>query len=289
MKKIIVPTDFSDTSGVALHYASYLADATGFDLEVLHIHDGYGQTDRLVAKKGNMTARMDAQRAIDNFIRFNTGPTTFTDKQETTTDTPALIKTREVVGSPADIIVAASKEEDVALVVMGGVGSGRVTAISPIFGSVARSVAMKAACPVFLIPPGYGKPDIRVVSISFEKVVPLQETSAGIDFLRKALNPEIRFVHVQDANSTQEAKVELDLLQVVMDANWPGYPVELDMLSSGLASDKLTDYTLKENVDLLVLGRRKRGFFKRLFISSETAPLLSSSAVPVLVVPIEEY
>ncbi|MFK8164014.1 MAG: universal stress protein [Lewinella sp.] len=289
MQRIIVPTDFSATSGVALNYASYLADATGFDLEVLHIHDGYGETDRLVEKKGNMAARMQAQRAIDEFVRFHTDPTTFTGSRDFTTDTLPLIRASEVVGSPADAIIAASKEEGVALIVMGGVGSGRVTRISPVFGSVARAVAMQAPCPVFLIPPGYGKPDIRVVSISFEKVAPLQETSAGMDFLRKALQPKMRFVHVQDTDTTKEAKVELDLLQVVMDTSWPGYPVELDVLSPGLASNQLTDYTLEENVDLLVLGRRKRGFFKRLFISSDTAPLLSSSAVPVLVVPIEEY
>ncbi|WP_020570879.1 universal stress protein [Neolewinella persica] len=289
MPKIIVPTDFSETSGVALNYASYLAGATGFDLEVLHIHDGYGETDRLVEKKGNMAARMQAQRAIDAFVRFHTDPVNFTGNGEGSTNTLPIIKSSEVVGSPTDAIVEASKDEDVVLIVMGGVGSGRVTTISPVFGSVARSVAMKAACPVFLIPPGYGKPDIRVISISFEKVAPLQETCAGMDFLRKALKPEIRFVHVQDIDSSEEVKVELELLQVVMDSSWPGYPVELDMLSHGLASDKLTDYTLKENVDLLVLGRRKRGFFKRLFISSDTAPLLSSSAVPVLVVPIGEY
>jgi nucleotide-binding universal stress UspA family protein len=289
MQKIIVPTDFSETSATALNYASYLADATGYDLEVLHIHDGYGETDRLLEKKGNMEARMQAQRSIDQFIRFNIDPSTFTGSRDAETDKHPLVKSSEVVGSPVDIIVAASKEEDVALIVMGGVGTGSVSTVTPIFGSVARSVAMQSACPVFLIPPGYGKPDIRVISISFEQVDPLKETSYGMDFLRKALKPEMRFVHVEDANASQEAKVELALLNTVMESDWPGYPVELDVLTAGPVSLKLTDYTLEENVDLLVLGRRKRGFFKRLFISSDTAPMLSYSAVPVLVIPIKEY
>lgn len=289
MQKIIVPTDFSETSGVALNYASYLADATGYDLEVLHIHDGYGETDRLVEKKGNMEARMTAQRTLDEFIRFNIDPATFTGSRDFVADTLPLVKSREIVGSPADAIIAVAKEEDTALVVMGGVGSGRVSTVSPLFGSVARSVAMGAACPVFLIPPGYGKPDIRVVSISFEKVAPLKETCKGMDFLRNALKPTMRFVHVEDSNANEEAKVELDLLNTVLDTTWPGYPVELDVLTSGPVSGKLTDYTLEENVDLLVLGRRKRGFFKRLFISSETAPMLIGSAVPVMVVPIHDY
>jgi nucleotide-binding universal stress UspA family protein len=289
MQKIIVPTDFSETSGIALNYASYLADATGYDLEVLHIHDGYSETDRLVEKKGNMEARMQAQRALDQFIRFNVDPATFTGSRDVETDKLPLVKSSAVVGSPIEAIVAASKEEDVALIVMGGVGTGRVTTISPSFGSVARSVAMQAPCPVFLIPPGYGKPDIRVISISFEKVAPLKQTSDGLVFLRKALKPEMRFVHVEDANASQEAKVELALLNTVMDSDWPGYPVKLDVLTPGPVSLKLTDYTLEENVDLLVLGRRTRGFFKRLFASSDTAPMLSYSAVPVLVIPITEY
>ncbi len=288
MNKIIVPTDFSETAAVALNYASYLADATGYDLEVLHIHDGYGETDRLVEKKGNMEARMAAQRAIDAFIRANVDPASFTGSRDAA-DTLPLVKSREIVGSPADPIIEASQEEDTALIVMGGVGSGRVSTVSPLFGSVARSVAMQAACPTFLIPPGYGKPDIRVVSISFEKVEPLKETSDGMAFLRKALKPSMRFVHVEDPSASEEAKVELELLNTVLDTSWPGYPVELDMLTPGSVIGKLTDYTLEENVDLLVLGRRKRGFFKRLFLSSETAPMLVGSAIPVLVVPIGEY
>ncbi len=289
MQKIVVPTDFSETAGVALNYASYLADVTGYDLEVLHIHDGYGPTDRLVEKKGNMEARMAAQRAVDEFIRFNVDPATFTGSRDAKADTLPLVQSREIVGSPAEAIIAASKEETTALVVMGGVGSGKVSTVSPLFGSVARSVAMGAACPVFLIPPGYGKPDIRVIAISFEKVAPLKETSDRIAFLRTALKPAVRFVHVEDPDATQESKVELDLLNTVLDTTWPGYPVELDMLTPGHVTGKLTDYTLEENVDLLVLGRRKRGFFKRLFISSETAPMLIGSAVPVLVVPISDY
>jgi len=74
MHKIIVPTDFSETAATPLNYASYLADATGYDLEVIHIHDGYGPTDRLIERKGNMAARMAAQQSLDQFLRFNVDP-----------------------------------------------------------------------------------------------------------------------------------------------------------------------------------------------------------------------
>lgn len=288
MPKIIVPTDFSETSASAVRYASYLADATGYDLEVLHVHDGYGNTDRLVEKKGNLSARMEAQRALDQFVRFNVPPSTFTGSRDTG-DVLPLVQCTEQVGSPVETILAAAKEAKAGLIVMGGVGSGNVSTITPLFGSVARSVAMQAACPVFLIPPGYGTPDIKVVSIAFEKVAPLKEISDGMAFLRKALKLKMRFVHVQSDNSANENEIETNLLNTVLDTEFPGYPVELDLIPPGTVSGALTDYTLKENVDLLVLGRRNRGFFKRLFLSSETAPMLQSSAVPVLVVPIADY
>lgn len=288
MQKIIVPTDFSETSAAAVRYASYLADATGFDLKVLHIHDGYGSSDRLVEKKGNLSARMEAQRKVDEFVRFNVPPTTFIGSRDKA-DTLPLVQCTEKVGSPVAEIVAASKGPDAGLIVMGGIGSGSVSTITPLFGSVARSVAMQAACPVFLIPSGYGTPEIQVISIAFEKVAPLKETSDGMAFLRKALQPRMRFVHVQAENSAAENEIETSLLNTVLDTEFPGYPVELDLIPPGNVSGALTDYTLEENVDLLVLGRRKRGFFQRLFFSSETEPMLLGSAVPVLVVPIGDY
>jgi nucleotide-binding universal stress UspA family protein len=88
-------------------------------------------------------------------------------------------------------------------------------------------------------------------------------------------------------NVDREAKVELDLMDEVLDTGFPGFPVELDLLSPGNVTDGLTTYVREYDLDLLVIGRRKQSWVERLFIGTEVSPLLKRIPVPLLVVPIE--
>ena len=288
MNKIIVPTDFSTTAAAALRYAYYLAESTGFDLEVLHVHDGYGHSESPTVRKGDMEARMTAQRQIDQFIRFNLKavqaiPAGASEATEVTTSS------REVIGSPADALLAASREAETRFIVMGGVGSGVVSTVTPFFGSVARTVAERAECPVLLVPKNYGAPVLQRASIAFDVVGALRETSKGFDFLRVALAPAMRLVHVRDFSEKVEARKEIALMEEVLNTEFPGYPVELDLLDPGVTALQLLEYTHDEDIDLLVMGHRKRSFFKRLFVGSEIAPVLAHGGCPLLVIPIAEY
>jgi len=110
MQKIIVPTDFSATATAALRYAYSLAEATGFKLEVVHVHDGYGHAAEAGAEKGSMEVCVAVQRSIDQFIRFaRVGAPALA--VEGVDEEEVRISSREVVGSPVDVLLAASKEE----------------------------------------------------------------------------------------------------------------------------------------------------------------------------------
>jgi nucleotide-binding universal stress UspA family protein len=287
MNKIIVPTDFSPTAAAALRYAYFLAEATGFMLEVLHVHDGYGHVESPRVKKGDLEARMAAQRSIDEFIRFNVKVTESVVGEGETSD--VTISSREVTGTPTDALVAASRAADTHLIVMGGVGSGTVSTVTPFFGSVARTVADRAECPVLLVPKDYHQPVMRRASIAFDVVSALREISKGFDFLRVTLNPAMRLVHVRDFSEKAEARKEIALMEEVLNTEFPGYPVELDLLNPGVTALQLLEYAQDEDIDLLVLGRRKRSFFKRFFVGSKIGPVLQHGGAPMLVIPISDY
>ena len=288
MLKIVAPIDFSDTSATAFKYACQLADRTGFDLKVVHIHDGYGSSDRLVEKKGNPEARAEVKRQMEQFIRFNADPTSFTATAGDQADDRPFIETEEHVGSPTPVLRKLSEDPSTAMIVMGGVGSGAVSRVTPLFGSVASSVTMNAACPILLVPQGAEVPDIKVASIAFNTVQDLEEVSDGCRFLRDALEPAMRFVHVRDKDAQQEEGKETELLETVLDTTFPGYPVELDLLPPGAIATRLLEYTLESSVDLLIMGHRQRGFFKKLFVGSEILPVLENSGTPLMVIPISD-
>lgn len=288
MQKIIIPTDFSPAASAALRYGHFLAEATGYDLEVIHVHDGYGHVENSRVKKGGMEARMAAQQSIDQFIRFAI-PVTATSPATGPEATEVNICSHEVTGSPTDVIIAASQEEETCLVVMGGVGTGAVSTVTPFFGSVARTVAEQSACPVLLVPEDYENPKLERASIAFDVVKGLRETSKGFDFLRIPLAPAMRLVHVRDFSEKGETRKEIALMEEVLNTDFPGYPVELDLLNPGTTAFRLLDYAETEDIDLLVLGHRKRSLWKRLFLNSDIKQVMRFGVTPLLVVPITEY
>lgn len=287
MQKIVVPTDFSKTSGYALRYAHSLSETIGFDLEVVHIHDGYGSNDRIIATKGNQEARIEAQRLLDEFIR-DTIPQESVRQGQAGSDVLPALKSREIVGAPISAIIEISQEHDCIMIIMGGVGSGVISRVTPLFGSIAKSVAMKSECPVLLVPQNTGTLDVKVASIAFNKIEDLEDISAGFDFLRKAIDPKMRFVHVRDKDVINEEYQETRLLNTVTDTSFPGYSVELDLLKPGNTADRLLDYTLESKVDLLITGHRKRNLFKRIFSGSEISSMLEKCGIPLLVIPVED-
>src|SRR5688500_3983307 len=119
IEKILVPVDYSTTSGVALEAALSLAHSFGAAIEVLHVLTD-GDTDSGAARMTAFLAEFDS---------------------------PTPITSRVQSGVPGEVITALSSEYD--LVVMGTHGRSGLDRL--IVDSVAARVVQHAACPVLTI------------------------------------------------------------------------------------------------------------------------------------------
>lgn len=286
MRKIIVPVDFSDTSADALRYGCYLADVTGYNLEVIHVHDGYDGEDGFIVMKGAPRIRTRVLRRLEAFTGMHADRMTFTATRNANGDLP-LITCRELIGQAASRLLEASRQNDAALMVMGGVGSGLFTRVTPLFGSVARRVATKAGCPVLLIPQNSGVPKITNAAIAFDDAVTLVGLNKKSDFLRRALSVNLRFTHVLFQDARLEEAMEMDLLHEILHKDFPDHTVDFDMLPAGDVTNRLIDYSLERDIDLLILGRHDRGFLMNLLVRSEIPDIVGASGIPLLIVPLE--
>ncbi|MBC6995121.1 universal stress protein [Neolewinella lacunae] len=285
MQKIIVPIDFSGTSADALRFGCYLADVTGYDLEAVHIHDGYDGDEAFVIKKGSARIRGRVRERLEKFVAEHTDAQTFTGSLGADGDLP-FIKCREEVGSAIAQLVRLGKEEDTALIVMGGVGSGIPSRVTPVFGSVAKGVATQAECPVLLVPQNAGVPQIKQAAIAFDEVRNLVVLSDKTAFLQKGLAPHMRFTHVLYHGESASEVPELNLLREVLRKDFPHYAVDFDLLPPGNVTDTLIDYSLERDIDLLILGRHQRSFFDLLINGSEIPEIIGSCGIPLLIVPL---
>jgi universal stress protein A len=144
LKRILVPTDFSDHSKNAMNYACSLAEKFGADLHVLHVLQDlvamvpepglafpppgdYMQELEESATKALTELPGDARSGVGNIVR----------------------SVRQ--GPPFLEIIRYAKEHDIDLIVLGT--HGRSGLAHMLLGSVAERVVRKAPCPVLTVRP----------------------------------------------------------------------------------------------------------------------------------------
>jgi nucleotide-binding universal stress UspA family protein len=140
VKKILVPTDFSDCSAAAVSYGRALASVFGATLYLLHVvQDPYTQpwaAEAFPAPLGDLLEQWEQQakaRLKEQIPEAERGS--------------AVIAT--VIGSPFYEIIRYADEQKVDLIVIGTHGRGPLGHM--LLGSVAEKVVRKAPCPVLTV------------------------------------------------------------------------------------------------------------------------------------------
>lgn len=143
IRKVLVPTDFSAASELALDYAKALADQYGASLHLLHVLEdpfiaGAWSSEIYVADAPQLRAslRLEASRRLERILppderaRFN-------------------VTTQVMAGAPAQAIRDVADEGRFDLIVMGT--HGRAGMAHLLLGSVAEKVVRTAPCAVLTV------------------------------------------------------------------------------------------------------------------------------------------
>jgi nucleotide-binding universal stress UspA family protein len=154
LKKILVPTDFSDASAAAVTYGVAFSRAFGSELHLLH-----------AAVRQDLDVMVERQRVLDHFLAGVESDPAVPDSAA------AQHAAREVMapvlgdvgqdvrvecvlraagaGGPYVEIVRYASEQNIDLIVIGTHGRGFVS--HALMGSVAEKVVRKAPCPVLTV------------------------------------------------------------------------------------------------------------------------------------------
>jgi nucleotide-binding universal stress UspA family protein len=142
LKRVLVPTDFSEYSQAALTYGVALAEKFGSSLYLLHIvqdlalfvPDAIAIAPPIAPPVEQFRAA--AQTALERLVREN--------QLE-----KLAVQCRVAEGTPFYEIIRFAKEEDIDLIVMGTHGHSGLAHV--LLGSVTEKVVRKAPCPVLTV------------------------------------------------------------------------------------------------------------------------------------------
>ncbi|AJA69652.1 universal stress protein [Myroides odoratimimus] len=272
MKKILFPTDFSETANNALVYALRMAENQNATLFVLHAYEM-----PVISATANPVMVQDVYKSIElsNFENFKDQVPQIRDiaKQHNLDHVPMHFILEE--GFLNTILKKRVKEEEIDLVVMGTNGNSGLD--KKILGSNTANAIGSLGIPVLSIPHDAIFDGIN--SIAFTTLFSSQDktTLETIVQMAKGFNATVKCIHVATAKDKADPAVINSWKENFKNDNVKFYIVE-----SSDVEKAVFDFLDEENIDLLVSVKRNRGFFEKLFTSSMTKKLSYHNYVPVL-------
>ena len=145
LKKIMVPTDGSETSKEAMRYALELAKPFQATITLMMVADdrnldwmGPAYFPEKMLNEIEKNTIEQAKRALKEFW-------------PTAADSPETIKTLVIKGNPVEEIIDCAKREKIHMIVMGT--HGRTGISHMMLGSVAEKIVRLSPCPVLTVKP----------------------------------------------------------------------------------------------------------------------------------------
>jgi nucleotide-binding universal stress UspA family protein len=273
MKRIIVPTDFSETSKNAARYAVQIAASISASSVVL-----YHVTDKIALGSDSSPLTEDRndrlvimQAALDNW------------KGEFSGLSPVEIElVVEEGNSLTDNLGRYIRHHGIDFIIMGITGATRLEQV--LMGSNALNVVNLGVSPVIIVPPdAVFKPIKRVLFACDFKDVSSTVPVAPIKSMLDIFKPTVFVVNVDTdhyVEVTEEYKVQRALLEKML----ADYNPEFYFIRRYDFEESISAFAADRDVDLILTVPKKHNFLLGLFKTSHTKKLAYHSHVPLLAV-----
>jgi nucleotide-binding universal stress UspA family protein len=262
MKRILCPTDFSETSKNACLYAAGMASTLDAELVLLHImHVPAVDANAAVAAPADLMESME-----------QTSRSQLRELEESIAEEIEVKVTSETCfGLAAEAINEKEADLNVDLVVMGT--NGASGGFEKMLGTVSYAVARNSERPVVVVPPDSTYDGFEVVALA-------DDHKENLDRIREALVPICDENYVLHNVSIDETGEKYLYREEVVDEST--HHKEVCVWSESVLSG-LSKYVNIHSVDLVAVKRHKRSFFENLFHKSITKTLLNEGFTPIII------
>jgi len=266
MKKILFPTDFSETAANAFRYALNLAELLNARIDLMTVyHLPINDAGRVPPDSIERMLQEKKAQALAKIKEFSAGA-------------PAeyLGKVRADYGLfIAQEITDVARREKYDLLMMGT--KGQHNPLEKILGSVTTQTLMNATCPVFAIPQGAQFDGIDHIAYATDFRPTDEHAVEHLMELAGELGANVHFVHIDTKAKigAMEETIELE--------DYPFSFTEFTIINKTSVTDGLDQYIHEKRIDLLALFIPRRRLWERLFHNSFTKKMTFHTRLPLLV------
>lgn len=272
MKKILVPTDFSDNAKNALDYAVKIAGKLNAEILLMH-------AVQLPVIDPNMPGNM--MDAVLKEMEDDAKQKLKKTANEATEKTNGKIQCKQTirVGFAVEEIVTASADKKCDMIIMGTKGASGLKEI--MMGSNTASVIEKTRCTVFAIPEKSKFKKIeKVVYATDFKSDDLPVIRELVNFA-KMFDSHLSIIHI---HPEKEKNVDEKLDELFIKVK---YQTDYEMISFHIVNNEkivsaINTFSEKNGADVLALATYNRGLFETLFHNSVTKQIAYHTSIPLL-------
>jgi nucleotide-binding universal stress UspA family protein len=279
MKKILYPTDFSDTAENAFIFALQIADHLGASIITLHAFDRPDISDfNLPGVLREVYDSID----LDEFENYEDEVPILRD---IATDNgyyhvPMVHVLEE--GAPVSAILRTANKNKADLIVMGATGAGKMEAF--FFGTISGKVMEEAHCPVIVVPDEAefdGIIDHIGVATNFTK-----DDALFIEALRKfrdSMRSHLHVIHI-DTTSSGDGK---EKMKAFYEPWLSDKKMTAHCVSSKDINEGLENFVQEKQIDMLAILSHRRTWFDELFQQNRAKTLSYQQTIPLMVYQLE--
>jgi len=270
--KILIPTDFSKLSKVAVLYAVAIAKKLNAELVLLNVIFIDAPPRASVAMKIKTIEDAMADNAKQDIIQLI---------NELKKENKSLNVSYEIIrGYPVeDVVEVYAKHHEIDLVIMGTKGASGLTKV--LIGSNAAAVVNKSTIPVIAVPKHARFNGIKRIVYSSDMHETIPEIQALIPFAR-LFGAEIFILHVIPDYSKQKidtAKIRKDII-----SKFDFKDVSIHVLLNNEIKDGIDEFIADVKADMLTMFTHNLTFFEKLFGKSVTREMAFHTWIPLLTI-----
>jgi nucleotide-binding universal stress UspA family protein len=278
IKKILFPTDYSESAQNAFRYCLILADHFNARIELMHVvYPEYEALDLPVMAAQATKERVETARSLmQSFVEVGIAQV----QTSYNFQTLPVVNADVEIGTPGSAIVEVARRADVDLIVMGT--KGEHNALERFLGSVTTNVIGNAHCPVWVVPEKarYERIDIVAYASNLEDADPYHIWELG-----KTLEPFSPIMHCVHVNTSESMEQALDFagLGAFFEHHAPALQISFHPLSGRSVVNALDEFIETHQVDLMVMYAPAHNWLDRILHRSNTKRMALDTHVPLLI------
>lgn len=271
--KILLPTDFSKLSKVAVLYAAKLAKKLNAEIVLIHAVFINSPPRAQAALKTNQILDAMIDNAKQDFVYL-------TNEVKQEAGNKIGISYKIVKGYPVeDVIETFAHNNDIDLIIMGIKGASGL--IKVLIGSNATAVIGNSNIPVIAVPEHARFNNIKHIVYASDMLALNKEVKTLIQFAQ-LFDSFIHILHIVSSNSKKKIdkiKIQNDLISKY---NYPHISVHV-LLNDDIV-EAIDEYIADVKADLVAMFTHKPTFFEKLFGKSVTREMAFHSWIPLLAI-----